>query len=220
MMQAAILGKKIGMTQVYDDQGILQPVTVVQAGPCNVLQVKTTEADGYDALQLGFDDVKAHRATRPQIGHARKAKTAAKRFVREIRLDEASEDVELGQTITVEAFEGIGSVDVIGTTKGKGFAGVMKRHGFKGQLASHGVERKHRSAGAIAGHGTQLGTGPKLMKGKRMAGHMGNVRSTTRKHKLVKIDTENNLLLIKGSVPGAKGGYVMVCKSKTAKADK
>ncbi|MFP4054046.1 MAG: 50S ribosomal protein L3 [Phycisphaerae bacterium] len=216
-MFAAILGKKIGMTQVYDDSGILHPVTVVQAGPCTVLQVKTVDTDGYNAMQLGFDDVKPQRARKPEIGHAAKAGTKPKRYVREFRLPSEETDVEQGQALTVEVFEEVPFVDVTGTSKGRGFSGGMRRHGFKGQLASHGVERKHRSPGSIASHSSNAGTGPKIKKGKRMAGQYGNTRCTTRNHKLVGVDKENNLLLIEGSVPGANGGYVMVRKSKTAK---
>ncbi len=219
-MFAVILGKKIGMTQVYDDNGDVQPVTVVQAGPCSVLQVKSGETDGYNAVQLGFGDVKVHRATKPQIGHAAKANSRPKRFIREVRLDAAAEGVQPGQAVTVDAFNEIKFVDVIGTTKGKGFAGAMKRHGFKGQPASHGCERKHRSPGSIASHSANRGRGGTPKRGKRMAGHMGNVKCTSRNHKLVAVDKENNLLLIKGSVPGANGGFVYIRASKTAKAAK
>ena len=219
-MQPALLGKKIGMTQVYDDSGTLHPVTVVQAGPCDVLQVKTAETDQYHAVQIGFEDVKPPRSRQPQIGHAKKVGAAPKRFVREIRLTEPESEIEAGQTLTVDIFDGVAHVDVTGTTKGRGFAGVMKRYGFKGQLASHGVERKHRSPGSIASHASNAGTGPTLSKGKRMAGHMGAVKRTTRNHKLIKIDKENGLLLIKGALPGANGGCVLVRKSKTAKVSK
>jgi large subunit ribosomal protein L3 len=219
-MQPALLGKKIGMTQVYDDNGTLHPVTVVQAGPCDVLQVKTAETDQYHAVQIGFEDVKPHRARQPQIGHAKKVGAGPKRFVREVRLAEAESDIEAGQTLTVGSFDGVEHVDVTGTTKGRGFAGVMKRHGFKGLGASHGVERKHRSPGAISSHASNAGMGPTVSKGKRMAGHMGAVKRTSRNHKLIKIDKENGLLLIKGAVPGANGGCVLVRKSKTAKASK
>ena len=216
-MLAALLGKKIGMTQVYDDGGTLHPVTVVQAGPCTVLQVKDVDTDGYNAVQVGYEDVKAHRAARPQIGHAAVAKTSPKKFVREFRVDDIPEDSGVGAELTVEVFEEIQYVDVVGISKGKGFAGVMKRYNFGGQGASHGVERKHRSAGSISGHATNLGTGPKIKKGKRMAGHMGSVRVTSRKHALIGVDKENDLLLIKGPIPGANGSYVTICKSKTAK---
>jgi large subunit ribosomal protein L3 len=216
-MLSALLGKKIGMTQVYDANGEIQPVTVVQAGPCCVLQVKTEETDGYSAVQLGFEDVKPHRTTKPLIGHAAKAGATAKKFIRECRLAGGAAEVEVGQTLTVEVFEGVDVVDVIGTTKGKGFAGVMKRHNFGGMPASHGTERKHRSPGSIAAHATNRGWGGDIKKGKKMAGHMGAVRSTSRNHDLVRIDKENNLLLIKGSVPGANGGFVFIRASKTAK---
>jgi len=217
-MLTALLGKKIGMTQVYDDAGVLHPVTVVQAGPCPVLQVKTVETDGYDAVQLGFGDVKAHRATRPLIGHAKKAGVKPQKFVREVRLDAPDEDVSPGQSVTVEIFKDIYFVDVTGTSKGKGHAGVMKRYNFGGQGASHGVERKHRSIGSIASHGTNAGTGPKPKKGKRMSGHMGMETTTSRNHRLVVVDSENNLLLIKGSIPGPNGAFVQVRVSKTTKA--
>ena len=216
-MLSSLLGKKIGMTQVYDDRGVLHPVTVVQAGPCVVLQVKTTDIDGYEAVQIGFEEVKAHRAAKPQIGHAGKAGARPQKFVREVRVDAPVDDVSPGSTVTVDIFEQTAYVDVIGTSKGKGFAGGMKRHGFKGQLASHGVERKHRSPGSIASHASNAGTGPKIKKGKRMAGHMGDARCTSRNHKLISVDKENNLLLIKGSVPGANGGYLFIRVSKTAR---
>ena len=219
-MVTALLGKKIGMSQVYDDQGQVLPVTVIKAGPCSVLQVKSVPTDGYDAVQIGFEDVKAHRASKPRIGHAAKAGIRPKKYIREIRLVAPAESVEPGQSLTVEVFDGVVMVDVTGTTKGKGFAGVMKRYGFKGQLASHGVERKHRSPGSIASHSSNAGTGGKLKKGKRMAGHMGMVRSTAKNHKIIAIDKENDLLLIKGSIPGANGEVVLVRQSKTARPDK
>ena len=213
-MVPALLGKKIGMTQVYDDKGIVHPVTVVQAGPCNVLQVKSVDSDGYNAVQIGFGDVKPQRATRPQIGHAAKAGVNPRKHLREVALGDGAAEVEPGQTLTVAVFEDVGLVDVTGTSKGKGFAGGMKRHGFKGLGASHGVERKHRSPGSIASHSSNAGTGPTVKKGKRMAGHMGAVRCTTKNHRLISIDQENNLLMIKGSVPGANGGIVFVRASR------
>ncbi len=219
-MVPALLGKKIGMTQVYDDDGVVHPVTVVQAGPCSVLQVKSVDSDGYDSVQIAFEDIKPQRAHKPAIGHAAKAGVKPKRHIREVRLVEAVDDVELGQALTVELFDDVAYVDVVGTTKGKGYAGVMKRYGFKGQLASHGVERKHRSPGSIASHSSNAGTGPKIKKGKRMSGHMGVDRCTSRNHRLIGVDKENNLLLIKGPVPGANGGVVFVKKSKTAKINK
>jgi large subunit ribosomal protein L3 len=215
-MIPAILGRKIGMTQIFDDAGVRTPVTIVEAGPCVVLQIKQRDGgDGYNAVQLGFDDVRPHRSTLPEIGHARRAGTAPKRFVREIRL-EAPPDGRVGDTVTVEAFqEGqVHYVDVRGTSKGKGFQGGMKRHGFGGQPGSHGTERKHRAPGSIGGHASNLGMG-KIKKGKRMAGRMGAGRVTARCQRLVSVDPEHNVLLIKGSVPGPSGGYVIVRKSKT-----
>ena len=216
-MLAALIGKKIGMTQVFDETGVLHAVTVVEASPCSVLQVKTAETDGYDAVQIGSGERKAGKATKPAIGHAAKAGCKPARVIREVRLADGPADVEPGQKLTVELFDGISHVDVIATSKGKGFAGVMKRHHFKGLEASHGVKRKHRSAGSIGGHATNLGTAGNIKKGKRMAGHMGHVRCTTRNHKLVAVDKENNLLLVRGAVPGPNGGTVFVRVSKTAK---
>ena len=216
-MYPAILGRKVGMTQVFEASGQRIPVTLVEAGPCVVLQVKTADGpDGYHAVQLGFDDVKPHRSTLPAIGHARKAQTAPKRFIREIRLSEAA-DKNVGDTVTVGLFTeaDVKYVDVIGTTKGRGFQGVMKRWGFGGMPASHGTERKHRSPGSIAARCQNRGTSGALKKGKRMAGHMGHTRRTTPCQPLVAVDAERNLLLIRGSVPGPNGGYVIVRKSKT-----
>jgi len=216
-MVPAILGRKIGMTQVFDADGARVPVTIVQAGPCTVLQVKSADGpDGYCAVQLGFDDAKPHRSTLPEIGHARKARTSPKRFVREIRLD-APTDRSVGDTISVDVFtEGqVKYVDIVGVTKGKGFQGGMKRWGFGGQPASHGTERKHRSPGSIGGRGQNRGTSGAIKKGKRMAGHMGNVRQTARCQALVAVDAENSYLLVKGSVPGPNGGFVVIRKSKT-----
>lgn len=206
-----LLGKKIGMTQVFDESGRLVPVTVIQAGPCAVMQVKTSECNGYNAVQLGIDDVKPSRAKKPQAGHAQKAKTAVKRFVREMRLpDNAKIEYEAGDSITVSVFEEEKLVDVIGTSKGKGYAGVMKRHGFGGFPASHGTERKHRAPGSNASFSTDRGHSGKLKKGKRMSGHMGSERVTTKNHVLVSIDPEKNLLIVKGPVPGPSGCYCIV----------
>jgi large subunit ribosomal protein L3 len=217
-MLPAILGKKVGMTQLFDaTSGVRQGVTIIQAGPCIILQVKRTDsADRYNSVQLGFDDVKPHRSNLPQIGHARKAGTAPKRFIREIRLAEPP-DKQVGDTLTVELFKDadVKYVDVIGTTKGKGFQGAMKRHGFGGQPGSHGTERKHRSPGSISGHAQNRGTSGAVKKGKRMAGHMGAVRCTVQCQPLVGVDAEHNILLICGTVPGPEGGYVIVQKAKT-----
>lgn len=217
-MAAALLGKKIGMTRVYTGDGVSVPVTVIQAGPCPVLQVKTEDGpDGYNAVQLAYDDVKPHRSTLPIIGHAGKAGTGPKAFVREIRLTEKP-TANLGDVWTVELFETAGTqhVDVVGTTKGKGYAGPMKRHHFGGQPASHGTERKHRSSGGI-GANAPRGLGRAVKKGKPMAGHLGHVRRTSRNQELVRVDKENNLLLVKGSVPGPNGGYLLVRQAKTRK---
>jgi large subunit ribosomal protein L3 len=218
-MFTAILGKKVGMTQVYDGEGRLQPVTVVQAGPCSVLQVKTQDTDGYNAVQLGYGEKAAHRATKPQIGHARKASARPPLFVREMRLADAPGDVQPGQQVTVELFAEVKQVDVVATSKGKGFQGVMKRHHFAGQPETHGTERKHRSPGSISAHATNRGWGGDIKRGKRMAGHMGHVRVTTRNLRLVGVDKDNHLLLIRGAVPGPSGGFVFVCAARTAKPE-
>ncbi len=212
---AMLLGKKVGMTQVYDDLGRLVPVTVIQAGPCVVMQVKTTETDGYNAVQLGFDEIKPVRRKKPQIGHAQKANTKPKKFIKEMRLaDDAEQPYEVGSSVTVSVFAEDKFVDVVGTSKGKGFAGVMKRHGFGGFPASHGTERKHRAPGSISSFASNAGHGAGPKRGKKMAGHLGNCRVTTKNHKLVEIDEEKNLLVVKGSVPGPAGGYCIVRSAK------
>jgi len=214
---AMLLGKKVGMTQVYDESGKLLPVTVIQAGPCVVMQVKTAETDGYNALQLGFDDVKPSRRKNPQVGHAQKANTTPRKFVKEMRLpEEAEPEYKVGDSITVSVFEENKLVDVVSTSKGKGFAGVMKRHGFGGFPASHGTERKHRAPGSISSFASDAGHGGKPKKGKKMPGHMGNRRVTTKNHRLVAIDKEKNLLVVKGAVPGPAGGYCLVRSAKKA----
>ena len=214
---AMLLGKKVGMTQVYDDSGKLLPVTVIQAGPCFVIQVKALEKDGYNAVQLGYDDVKPSRRKKPQIGHAAKANTAPKRFVREMRLPDDTEVSYLpGDSITVSAFAEDKFVDVVGISKGKGFAGVMKRHGFGGFPGSHGTKRKHRAPGSIASFASEAGSGGNLKKGKKMAGHMGNRRVTTKSHSILAIDEQKNLLVVRGPVPGYAGGYVVVRSSQKA----
>jgi large subunit ribosomal protein L3 len=205
-----ILGKKIGMTQVFDDDGKLLPVTVIQAGPCDIMQVKTVDTDGYSAVQMGYDDTKPSQTTKPELGHAVKSGVKPKRFVKEMRLSEDTEEYEAGSQITVSAFNDVNIVDVVGTSKGKGFAGVMKLHGFGGFPASHGTERKHRAAGAISSFASDAGHGGNLKKGKRMAGRMGSNRVTSKSHKVVSIDEGKNLMVIKGSVPGPNGGYVIV----------
>jgi len=215
-MTPALLGKKLGITRIYDEKGTIVPVTVVQAGPCAVTQVKTADTDGYNAVQLGFGDTKPKFSTMPLIGHAAKAGSGPKRHFQEIKLKEPT-DRKPGDVVNVSLFDGVQFVDVIGTSKGKGFAGVMKRHHFGGQPASHGTERKHRSPGSIASHATWRGQCGKPKKGLRMGGHMGMDRVTTRNHPLVKIDPAQNLLLIKGALPGPNGGLLFIRKSITAR---
>jgi len=215
-MTPALLGKKVGMTRIYDEKGAIVPVTVVAAGPCAITQVKTKDTDGYFAVQLGFEETKAKFSTFPLIGHAAKAGFSPRRYFKEIKLKEAS-DKKAGEEVNVGIFEGVQFVDVIGTSKGKGTAGVMKRHHFGGQPASHGTERKHRSPGSLASRATWRGQSGKPKKGVRMAGHMGMDQVTTRNHPLVKIDAAQNLLLIKGALPGPNGGLLFVRKSITAK---
>lgn len=213
-MTPALIGTKLGMTRVYDDKGKVTPVTVIEAGPCTVLQVRTRQRDGYDAVQMGYRDVKPHRSTKPMIGHAARAAVGPKRYVRELRLAEPGE-VSAGEVLTVDAFsEGVKHVDIAGTSKGRGFSGVMRRHGFGGQSASHGVERKHRSPGSIGGH-CDKSRGRGIKKGKKMPGHWGHSRITVCCLELVRVDREHGLLVVKGSVPGPNGGMVFVRQSKT-----
>ena len=209
-MPAAILGRKIGMTRHFREDGSNIPVTVIEAGPCAVTQVKTTETDGYAAVQLAFDEVKPRRSTMAIIGHDAKAGSGPRRMHRELRLedDKAAGEFQLGQTVDVKALENVMYVDVVGVSKGKGFQGVMKRHNFKGMFASHGTERMHRHGGSIASHATNRGRGPKPKKGKRMSGQMGAERVTVRNLDVVAIDPEKNLLLVKGPVPGANQGLL------------
>ncbi len=207
----AILGRKVGMTSIYDDQGRQVPVTVIEGGPCTVLQVKTVESDGYNAVQLGFQDVPGRRAPQPDRGHARKAGAEPKAFVREYRAADL-EGYEVGAEVTVADFADVPMVDITGITKGRGFTGQMKRHGFGGQSASHGTERKHRSGGSI-GEGSGI-PARAVRKGKRMAGHMGHVRRTAQRLKVLKVDPDAHLLVVKGSVPGPNGGYVIVRSAK------
>src|SRR3954447_19879863 len=200
-----VLGEKLGMTQVFDDEGRIVPVTVVQAGPCVVTRVRTPDADGYSAVQLGFGQIDPRKVNKPTSGHFEKAGVTPRRHVVELRTDDATE-YELGQEITVEVFEAGQRVDVTGRSKGKGTAGVMKRHGFKGLGASHGTQRKHRSPGSIGG----CATPGRVFKGLRMAGRMGAVTTTTLSLKVHKVDTDKGLVLIKGAVPGPRGGLLLV----------
>jgi large subunit ribosomal protein L3 len=200
-----VLGEKLGMTQVWDDQNRVVPVTVVKAGPCVVTQVRTPETDGYSAVQIAFGAIDARKVTKPQAGHFAKAGVTPRRHVAEIRTEDATE-YTLGQELGPDTFEVGQFVDVIGTTKGKGFAGVMKRHGFHGLRASHGVQRKHRSPGSIGG----CATPGRVFRGMKMAGRMGSDRQTTQNLLIAGVDTERGLLLIKGAVPGPTGGLVFV----------
>jgi large subunit ribosomal protein L3 len=225
-----LLGRKVGMTQIFDADGRVVPVTVIEAGPCPVMVVRSSDRDGYSAVQIGFLDKPrrlASRAVRGQVAKldSRRAKRRAdagvavvpkadcepQRFVRELR--GVYDGAEVGQVLTVDVFEGVDFVDVTGTTKGRGTAGVMKRHGFKGQRASHGVKKVHRHQG-----GTSMNTSPaRVFKGKRMAGRYGNERSTMRNVRLVRIDKEQNLLLVRGAVPGPNGAYVTVMQTNKIK---
>ena len=222
-MAKGILGRKVGMTQIYNEDGTAVPVTVIQAGPCPVLQIRTSERDGYEAIQLGFGERPRRLARRSERGHV--AKLSSKRskrrssagveplpkadcepqtFVREFR--GSADGMEVGQQVTVNDLAEIKSVDVTGVSKGRGFAGVMRRHNFSGQRASHGVKKVHRHGG-----GTAMATDPaRTFKGKRMAGHLGHVRVTARNLKVVRVDAENNLLLVRGAVPGPNGGMLII----------
>lgn len=208
----AILGKKIGMTRWFMEDGRNIPVTVIQAGPCVVTQVKTGKSDGYAAVQLAYDDSKPRATTQQLIGHDAKAGSVPKRVHQELRLekDEEATAYELGQILSVDTFTGMKFVDVTGVSKGKGFQGTMVRWNFKGICASHGTERKHRSPGSIGSHGTDRGHGAKIKKGKKMSGRMGGERTTIRSLDLISVDVEKNLLVVKGAVPGASNGYLLI----------
>jgi len=209
-MSAVLLGRKIAMTRLYDESGNNVPVTIMQAGPNHVSQIKTVKTDGYNALQLAFGEVKGRRSTFPMIGHDAKAGLTPNRHHHEVHAsDEQVAEAQPGQMLTVDVFEGIRYVDVSGTTKGKGYAGGMKRWGFKGQPASHGTERKHRSPGSVGGRASNAGTGrPK--KGGKKAGQYGNVRHTVRSLEVIQLDKDNNFLVVKGAVPGPNKGLVVI----------
>ncbi len=213
-MSPGILGRKIGMTRIIGENGRTEPVTIVKAGPCVVLQVKTKDRDGYDAVQVGFEDARPHRSTVPMIDHCARAGAGPKRVVRELRL-ESECSLSKGDVLTVDQFAGadVRFLDVTGTTKGAGFAGVMKRHGFGGKEASHGVERKHRSGGSIGGH-SNTGTGRGIKKGKKMAGHMGCDRTTISSLRLLKVDAAHDLMLVRGSVAGPNGSLLLLRQAK------
>lgn len=211
-MPIELVGRKVGMTRYFTEDGKNIPVTVIEVGPCVVTQLKTVETDGYSAVQVGFEDMKARRSTRAQIAHDAKAGASPQRVHAEFRCDSDDEvaEYELGQILTVDALSHLVYVDVEGVSKGKGFQGVMKRYHFRGLEASHGVQRAHRSPGSIGGGGINLGTGPKIKKGRRMAGHMGSERVTMRSLDVVSIDNERNLLLVKGPVPGPNTGILHI----------
>ncbi|MBZ8177703.1 50S ribosomal protein L3 [Corynebacterium poyangense] len=200
-----ILGTKLGMTQIFDADNRVVPVTVVEAGPCVVTQIRTEETDGYTAIQIAYGEIDPRKVKKPQAGHYKKAGVTPRRHVTEIRMDDVS-GYEVGQDVTVEIFDGIEYVDVTGTSKGKGYAGGMKRHGFAGQGAAHGNQASHRRVGGIGA----CATPGRVFKGKRMAGRMGNDRVTTQNLKIQKIDADANLLLIKGAIPGNRGGIVTI----------
>jgi large subunit ribosomal protein L3 len=199
-----ILGEKLGMTQLWDNNKVV-PVTVVQAGPCVVTQVRTAETDGYSAVQLAYGQIDPRKVSKPKSGHYAKAGVSPRRHIVELRTVDATE-YELGQEVTVETFPVGTPIDVTGKTKGKGYAGVMKRHGMHGLKASHGVERKHRSPGSIGA----CATPGRVFKGVRMAGRMGGKRFTVQNLTVQAVDTENNLILVRGAVPGPKGALILV----------
>ena len=207
-MRVGLLGRKIGMTQIYLEDGTAVPVTVLECGPCTVLQVRTEERDGYAALQLGFADKKRKSATAAERGHAKKVDAEPKRYVREIRQASGTSvaEVAAGQTLTVEVFKEIARVDVVGTSKGRGFTGVLKRHGFKGLRATPGVKRRHRHPGSSGPSADPART----RKGIRKPGQHGNTRVSVRNLKIVRVDPVNNLLLVRGAVPGPNGGFLTV----------
>jgi large subunit ribosomal protein L3 len=200
-----ILGSKLGMTQIFDADNRIVPVTVVQAGPCVVTQIRTQEKDGYTAVQLAYGQIDPRKVTKPQAGHFQAAGVTPRRHLVELRT-ESTEGYEIGTEIGVGVFTDGDSVDVTGTTKGKGTAGVMKRHGFHGVSASHGSHRNHRKPGSIGG----CSTPGRVFKGMRMSGRMGVDKQTTQSLKVVRVDAERGLLLIEGAVPGPKGGLVLV----------
>jgi large subunit ribosomal protein L3 len=200
-----LLGEKLGMTQVWDENNRVVPVTVVKAGPCVVTQVKNPEQDGYSSVQIAFGAIDPRKVNKPASGHFAKAGVTPRRHLVELRTDDASE-YSVGQELAVDTFEAGQTIDVVGTTKGKGYAGVMKRHGFAGVSASHGAHRNHRKPGSIGG----CATPGRVFKGMRMAGRMGTNRQTTQNLTIHAVDAENGIILIKGAIPGPKGGLVLV----------
>ena len=205
MANKGILGRKLGMTQIFDDANRVVPVTVIEAGPCRVIQLKTPERDGYSAVQLAFGDTKASRLSKPELGHLKAANADPSKYLAELRVDDLS-NFEVGQVLKADVFAAGERVDVTGISKGHGFSGVMKRHNFKGQGASHGNHKKHRAPGAIG----VCATPARVFKGIRMAGQYGNTRVTTLNLMVVEGDAERGLLLIRGAVPGPSGSLVFV----------
>ena len=210
-MQKGIIGKKIGMTQIFDEAGKVVPVTVVEAGPCVVVQKKTVENDGYAALQLGYGDVKVQRVNKPMKGHFDKADVACKKNLKEFRLDDC-DSLNVGDIVKADTFAVGDAIDVVGTSKGKGFAGAIKRHNQHRLKETHGTGPVHRQAGSMGA----CSSPSRIYKGKGMAGHMGAEQVTVQNLEIVKIDTENNLIAIKGAVPGPKGGIVYIVDSVKA----
>ena len=210
-MGIGLLGKKLGMTQVFDENGNIIPVTVIQAGPCFVIQKKTEKTDGYNAIQFGFDEIKkVKNVNKPMIGHFKKANIAPLKFIKEFRVtEEELESTEIGSQISVDIFQPGEYVDITGTSKGKGFAGVVKRHGFKGSPASRGTHEYFRHGGSIG----QNMTPGRTMKGKKMPGHMGNEKVTVQNLKVIEVRGDTNILMIKGAIPGPTNGYVIVKKA-------
>ena len=207
-----ILGRKVGMTQIFDESARVVPVTVVQAGPCRVSAIRSPERDGYTAIQLAFGDVPERRINKPELGHLKAASLPPMRHLAELRLPTA-EGFEMGQEILADVFAKGERVDVVADSKGKGFSGVMRRHGFRGLSASHGTERKHRSPGSVGASATPS----RIFKGVRMAGQLGSGRVTTLNLEVVEADPARNILLIRGAVPGPNGGLVLVRSSVKAK---
>jgi large subunit ribosomal protein L3 len=207
-MLKGLLGKKIGMTQIFDENGAAIPVTIIEAGPCYVTQIREVETDGYSAVQLGFEEAKPKRLTGGQLGHLKRNDIAPLRYLREFRTKDA--DLSTGDQLTVSVFETGDHVDITGTSKGRGFAGVVKRYGFAGGPKTHGQSDRQRATGSI---GATSGTA-RVFKGKRMPGHMGNQRVTSQNLKIVLIDTERNLIGVRGAVPGPKGGLLVIKEAR------
>ncbi len=211
-----LIGKKVGMTQVVKGNGEIVPVTVIEAGPCYVVQMRTPENEGYLAVQLGFGDVEARHIAKGEQGHLKKAGVPMLRHLHEIRLKRSEDSFEVGQKISVDIFAAGERVDIEGRSKGRGFAGVVKRHGFKGGPHTHGQSDRERHGGSIG----STSTPGRVLKGKRMSGHMGNARVTSQNLEVVLVDLDRNLLAVKGSVPGANGGLVFIKQARKQKIAK